>query len=376
MTLDLTILQPATGTDIQTACESYTWIDNVIYTSSNNTATYTITGGAANGCDSIVTLDLTILQPATGTDVQMACESFTWLDDVVYTSSNNTATYTISGGAANGCDSIVTLDLTILQPATGTNVQTACESFTWIDNVVYTVSTNTASYTFPGGASNGCDSIVTLNLTILQPTAAVFNESFCGGTYTWAVNGESYTAPGIYTDTLINAAGCDSVVTLNLSLNTMDVTTQQQGVVLTANANGASYQWLDCDNGYETLSGATAQSFTATENGNYAVAITQNSCTDTSDCLSVSTVGLEEAEPTSGFSIYPNPTNGDFRVLFGDVQNTIKVRILTLAGQETARYVFTNTDSCELTINGAAGVYLVEVSSDRGTVIRRLVKKE
>ncbi|HNS43219.1 MAG TPA: hypothetical protein PKN22_10710, partial [Taishania sp.] len=102
-----------TGTDTQTACGSFTWIDGNTYTANNNTATHTIVGGAANGCDSIVTLNLTINNPTTGTDTQTACGSFTWIDGNTYTSSNNTATHTIVGGAANGCDSIVTLNLTI-----------------------------------------------------------------------------------------------------------------------------------------------------------------------------------------------------------------------------------------------------------------------
>jgi hypothetical protein len=113
VTLDLTILNSTTGTDTQTACNSFTWIDGNTYTASNNAATYNLVGGAANGCDSLVTLDLTILNSTTGTDTQTACNSFTWIDGNTYTVSNNAATYTLVGGAANGCDSLVTLDLTI-----------------------------------------------------------------------------------------------------------------------------------------------------------------------------------------------------------------------------------------------------------------------
>jgi gliding motility-associated-like protein len=138
----------------------------VNYTSSTNTPTFTIVGGAANGCDSIVTLNLTINNFVTGTDVQVACGSYTWIDGVNYTSSTNTPTFTIVGGAANGCDSIVTLNLTINTFVTGTDVQAACGSYTWIDGVNYTSSTNTPTFTIVGGAANGCDSIVTLDLMI------------------------------------------------------------------------------------------------------------------------------------------------------------------------------------------------------------------
>ena len=126
MTLDLTISNTVNGTDTQAACGTFTWIDGNTYTTSNNTATYTIVGGAANGCDSLVTLDLTISNTVNGTDTQAACGTFTWIDGNIYTTSNNTATFTVVGGAANGCDSLVTLDLTISNTVNGTDTQAAC----------------------------------------------------------------------------------------------------------------------------------------------------------------------------------------------------------------------------------------------------------
>ena len=85
VTLDLTINNTTYGTDVIVACDSMTWIDGVTYTSSNNTATYVLTN--SNGCDSVVTLDLTINNTTYGTDVIVACDSMTWIDGVTYTSS-------------------------------------------------------------------------------------------------------------------------------------------------------------------------------------------------------------------------------------------------------------------------------------------------
>jgi hypothetical protein len=96
-------------TDIQSACDSYTWVDGNTYTTSNNSATYTTNNAA--GCDSTVTLNLTITNSTSSTDTQSACDSYTWVDGNTYTTSNNSATYTTSNAA--GCDSTVTLDLTI-----------------------------------------------------------------------------------------------------------------------------------------------------------------------------------------------------------------------------------------------------------------------
>ncbi|MBR6063182.1 MAG: hypothetical protein IKP54_03350, partial [Bacteroidales bacterium] len=163
VTLHLTVNHSNTGDTIAVACESFDWYEHVGITQSCDNLTHTFTN--AVGCDSVVTLHLTINQPTTGIDEQVACETFTWIDDVTYTASTSTPTYTYVGGAANGCDSTVTLHLTINQPTTGIDEQVACESYTWIDGVTYTASTNTPTYTYVGGAANGCDSTVTLHLT-------------------------------------------------------------------------------------------------------------------------------------------------------------------------------------------------------------------
>ncbi|MEZ5172304.1 MAG: hypothetical protein R2850_02015 [Bacteroidia bacterium] len=75
------------------------------------------------GCDSVITLDLTINNSVTSTDVQSACGSFTWIDGVTYTSSTNTPTWTITGGSVAGCDSVITPDLTINNSVASTGMQ-------------------------------------------------------------------------------------------------------------------------------------------------------------------------------------------------------------------------------------------------------------
>ena len=203
------------GTDTQIACISYTWIDGNTYTASNSSATFTIAGGAANGCDSLVTLDLTISNAVNGTDTQTACGSYTWIDGNTYTASNNSATFNIPGGAASGCDSLVTLDLTISNAVNGTDTQTACGSYTWIDGNTYTASNNTATFNIPGGAASGCDSLVTLDLTISNAVNGIDTQIACGS-YNW-IDGNTYTASNnSATFTIVGgaASGCDSLVTL------------------------------------------------------------------------------------------------------------------------------------------------------------------
>ena len=159
VTLNLTISSYSSVTDFLDMLDSFTWIDGNTYTSSNNTtATYTLIN--SNGCDSIFTLDLTINYSNSSTDIINACDSFTWIDGNTYTSSNNTATHTLIN--SNGCDSVINLDLTI--SVNSTDVINSCDSFTWIDGNTYTSSNNTVMYTLIN--SNGCDSVINLDLTI------------------------------------------------------------------------------------------------------------------------------------------------------------------------------------------------------------------
>jgi hypothetical protein len=141
--------------------------------------------------------------------------------------------------------------------------------------------------------SQGCDSVVTLNLTIKNATTGVDVQSACVS-YTW-MNGVTYTASNnTAKDTLVNAAGCDSIVTLNLTLNLVNTSVSQNGITLTANAVGASYQWVNCNTGYSVVTGETGFSFLPTVNADYAVIVTQNGCIDTSACHRIYSVNINQ----------------------------------------------------------------------------------
>ncbi|MFK7784594.1 MAG: SBBP repeat-containing protein, partial [Crocinitomicaceae bacterium] len=131
--ITMIVNQPTSGTDVQTVCDSYTWIDGNTYTNSNSSATYVLTN--SQGCDSTVTLNLTITNSSSGTDTQTACDSYIWIDGNTYTNSNSSATHILTN--SQGGDSTVTPNLTITNSSTGTDTQTACDSYTWIDGNTY-----------------------------------------------------------------------------------------------------------------------------------------------------------------------------------------------------------------------------------------------
>lgn len=210
-TLVLTLTNPQSISDTVVACDSYEWINGQTYNASG-TYTYTIPG---DECDGVATLHLTISESVETTETASACAFYNWKGQT-YTESG---TYTWNGTNAAGCDSIVTLVLTISDAVTATETAEACEFYNW-NGQTYTQS---GTYTWTGTNAGGCDSIVTLTLTINQPVTSSFSATACES-YTW--NDETYTISGNYTQTLQNVNGCDSVVTLNLTINNGQNTTE------------------------------------------------------------------------------------------------------------------------------------------------------
>jgi hypothetical protein len=296
------------------------------YTVPSGDETYTVSGmyndtiPNTHGCDSLLTIFLTISN-SSSTDFQTACDSFTWIDGVMYSSSTNTPTWMLTNAA--GCDSLVTLDLTISNSTTFTETQSACDSFTWIDGVTYTSSTTTPSWT------------------------------------------------------LTNAAGCDSLVALDLTINAVDTTVVIiDPITLQSALQGAEYQWLDCNNGYAPLLGETNQTITFQNDGSYALSVTMNNCTDTSSCYSITTIGLTNHRLNSLIRVSPNPSDGHFIINLGDVFENIVVDVFDISGRHIMHNAHGAAKEVECLIHAESGVYIATISIAGKTVIPlRLVKE-
>ena len=144
----------------------------------------------------------------------------------------------------------MTLDLTIINSNTGVDTQTACDTYTWIDGVTYNSSNNTATWTLTNAA--GCDSVVTLNLRI--DTTSITNLDFyiCDGD-TLILNGNTIYQSGLYIDTLISTNFCDSIINQNVYLlndpMTSDITGNEEPLINTSefynvvNTISSTYLW-------------------------------------------------------------------------------------------------------------------------------------
>jgi Secretion system C-terminal sorting domain/FG-GAP repeat len=127
-------------------------------------------------------------------------------------------------------------------------------------------------------------------------------------------HGSVYTASGTYVDTIPNAIGCDSLVTINLSIYAIDTTLSYLNGFVQSNQGNATYQWINCQTGL-AVPGATGQFLNPPANGLYKVVIypTSVSCSDTSECVFINNVGIGEST-ISSFSVYPNPSSKDIMI--------------------------------------------------------------
>ena len=172
------------------------------------TTTYTVVGTADNGCTASAEVTVTVNMPLAYEFEQTSCNMFEWNGQIYAESGNYEQTFT----AVNGCDSVVTLHLTINTSVTSEFSDTACDSYQWNDSV-YTAS---GDYVQTLQTTNGCDSVVTLHLTVNYTTNGVFADRMCSGV-PYEYEGQTFAEAGTYEVILINASGCDSIVTLTLT---------------------------------------------------------------------------------------------------------------------------------------------------------------
>ena len=207
ITLTLTVNYPQHNADTVTECESFTWTNGTGATY-NSSGTYMYTHIDVNGCIQVDTLHLTILYGTHNVETVTACESYTW-HGMTYTTSG---TYTYFYTNSSDCPSVDTLKLTVNYGTHNVETVTACESYTWNDTT-YTVS---GTYTYSYENALGCPSVDTLHLTVNYGTHNVTDTTVCES-FTWY--GTTYTVSGTYTHPYTNASGCASMDTLKLTVN-------------------------------------------------------------------------------------------------------------------------------------------------------------
>lgn len=335
-----------------------------------NSGTYTYTKSNPHTCDSIITASIIFSNSVTVNDTIETCASFTWNGNgQTYTNSGD---YTSTLSTAQGCDSIMMLHLTILPSYSASSNVTSCVDYFWAENG--TTYTNSGQYSETYTSQNGCDSIVSINLTILPVSSSTETISACDN-YIWSANGQSYSSSGLYSDTLSSVAGCDSIVSLDLTIDYADTSVVfANDSTLAGVPGGDSYQWLDCSNSYAQIAGETNINLTSSQTGLFALEVTSGGCVDTSACYLIDpTSSLSEGWLTDEISLYPNPTKGKLKIGLGSYNGPFWLKQMKISGELIQEMYFPNVQNVESILKGVPGLYRIQLELDDGRFIERLV---
>ncbi len=273
----------------------------------------------------------------------------------------------------SGCDSIITINLTIHNATDTAFSIAACQSYTspggkvWDQDGIFNDTILNAA---------GCDSILTIDLTIFETAYDTLTLTECigyvspSGKYTW-------TESGTYTDTVVTSKGCDSIVTFHLTINEVDISVEVSENELTSNATFSAYQWLDCNDNYSEIPGATRQVFSPSADGSYAVEVTaSNGCVDTSFCYFIGTSNIAKNNFGDALNVYPNPTEGKITIDLGDFYQNVTLELKNTNGQVVSSANHGSGRTFECLVPGPSGSYLLNIrTKEVKEAVVKIIKK-
>ena len=224
--------------------------------------------------------------------------------------------------------------------------------------------TNDTSFVNTIAASNPLwDSIIVTNINVRPLLLGIDSIVVCDS-FTW-INGITYSSSNsTATHNLIGSNGCDSIVSLNLVLTLIDTAVLLNGLDIVCIDPFAFYQWLNCDSNYSIIPGAINQSFTALSNGSYAVEISKNGCIDTSSCVNISTVSLVYKEGLL-IELYPNPTSG--KVTINGLDKIEPISYIKIKDGNGKKIKSISVSQSQIDFSTYKdGVYYIEIKSSKG----------
>jgi hypothetical protein len=200
------------GNDASPSSSTATNPTDIVF-GSGGTKSVQLIATSDKGCQDSVTHNITIYNRPTDTIDPVACDSYTAPSGTeVYTSSGTYVDTVLSGG---NCDSFITINLTIKQSSSQTISRTACDSYLVPSGDTSYTQSGTYNDTIPNAA--GCDSVLTINLLVKQSSRDTLYPTVCDS-FTVPSGNQVYSSSGVYYDTLTNMTGCDSILRIELNV--------------------------------------------------------------------------------------------------------------------------------------------------------------
>ncbi len=320
--------------------------------------TYRLPGLILTACNSIANLN------STETIYVSACGSYT-LNGETYTSSDN---YTQLVPNQSGTFDTLSLVVNILENSSGTKYLTACDYYP-IGNDDWATQSQIFEKKYIIQNAAGCDSILDLDLTIIPRVYITIYDTVCPG---YNFQNLVYNNAGIFQSSTENGPLCDTTFTLHLTMydwNTASITSKFN--ILIAPKTNATYQWIDCATN-TPIPGATNQTFAPSFNGSYAVEMSFANCQGTTDCFEYVYVEL----PPTTFEIFPNPFTSEAKIVFNVPQSNTKIQLLDVLGKELQSVSFSGTEFTIYRESLSASMYFVQITDASGKVLTKKIVLE
>jgi hypothetical protein len=206
-------------------------------------------------------------------------------------------------------------------------------------------------------------------------SSSIINTTACDF-YTSPSGLSTWYSSGTYADTIANNEGCDSIITINLTITEIDSTVVQNGDTLFAVDTADSYQWYNCDSNFTALAGETNSYFSFTSSGDYALVLEKNGCYDTSACISV-VYTTSNALTSNDIQIFPNPTQDYSTIKFNTVQEEVKLEIRNHLGQLISSETYYNCSSIQVYLPKSQGIYFIQMqTSDSPPSFYKIIKNQ
>lgn len=325
----------------------------------------------STGCDTTLYFAIKINPTFHFTNTKVICQGDSILIHGEY--QKKSAIYSDTLSSMKGCDSIESVEL-VVEPKMKNHLYSICEGDSILIHGIY--RSTSGVYTDTAISINGCDSISSVSLKVdstdrfQAPAVNICQRDSA------LIFGSYRKIAGIYRDSLQSISGCDSIITVHLQVDSIDLSVQNNSPTLIANANNSKYQWLDCNNNYSTLINDTNQTFVASANGSYAVEVQKNGCVDTSECYQILTVGEgANNNEDNQINVFPNPTNNFINISFSQLDSRATIELRNVIGK-LILIKETITKQNRLRIEGAKGIYFLKISMDDEVQTFKIIKIE
>lgn len=224
-------------------------------------------------------------------------------------------------------------------------------------------------------SDKGCDSIIALTLIAVEPVSDSISDTVCQGEV-YLFGNQQLANTGKYSETFESAMGCDSVVTLYLEVTEVETGIIKEGSTLTAKAQNAEYQWLDCNNSHLAIPNETNAEFTAPATSYYALQVSQNNCVDTSECINVFGLGIKDNNINPLLEIYPNPSSNELNISHLGGEKITSIVIYNMHGKKVLEKSIKWQNSLNINIAPLEkGLYAIKVSTTNKQFIQTFIKQ-